>query len=206
MRHDDPRVDAATPSSIRWPGHLILEVTNACDLACRGCSFHSPEAVQLRPIQSMPESLWRPILDEAADWGTPLTVQPWGMGEPLLHPQFWEIVAAAKRHPQFKVGFYSNGMQWKADDLEQACALGVDWICISVDGLKPDVFARYRIGADLDRVLATVHGLSERRRATGSALRLQVNMVQYPELADHAEEFVAYFRDVVDEVMVSRFR
>jgi pyruvate-formate lyase-activating enzyme len=189
-----------------WPRHVILEITNACDLKCRGCHFHAEEIEKLRPVRQMPRSMWLPAIAEIAGWGTPVQIQPWGMGEPLLHPDLWEIVDTASRHPQVKVGFYSNGMQWRADDIERAVGGGLDWLCISVDGLRRDVFEHYRKGASLDRVLATLEALVERRRATASTLRLQVNMVEYPELHDHVDEFVAHFRQRVDEVMVSRYR
>ena len=193
-------------SETPWPRHLILEITNACDLRCRGCHFHAEGVQKERPVQLMPEELWRAAVAEAAGWGTPLHVQPWGMGEPLLHPQLWDVVAAAKRHAHVRVGFYSNGMQWRPQDIDSAFERDLDWVCISVDGLRRDVFEHYRVGADLDRVLATVRALSSHRRRGGGRLRLQVNMVRYPELHDHEAEFVAHFRDLVDDVIVSTFR
>ncbi|MGE3175495.1 MAG: radical SAM/SPASM domain-containing protein [Planctomycetota bacterium] len=189
-----------------WPRHLILEITNACDLRCRGCHFHSPEVTRLRPTRSMPAAVWREVVAQAAAWDSPLCLQPWGMGEPLLHDDLWDLVATAKRHPHLQVGFYSNGMQWTDADVDAAVRTGLDWVCISVDGLRREVFEHYRTGASMDRVLATVDALGAARRRPGAALTLKVNMVRYPELADHEDEFVAWFRDRVDEVLVSRYR
>jgi pyruvate-formate lyase-activating enzyme len=189
------------------PRYVMMELTNACDLKCRHCPYHGDGVVKQRPVGTMSDAVWRRALAEVISWDTPVVLQPWGMGEPLLAPQLWDVVAAAKRSPRLEVGFYSNGNQWTPADVERAIDTGLDWVTFSIDGLRPDVFAHYRVGADLDRVLGTVRALADARRRTArDRPHLRVNMVQYPELADHGDEFVAAMRGLVDTVMISRFR
>jgi MoaA/NifB/PqqE/SkfB family radical SAM enzyme len=185
----------------------MIEMTNACDLACRHCPFHGEGVEKLRPIGHMPERMWRAAVDEVAGWNSEVTLQPWGMGEPLLHPQLWDLVSEAKRHQQLRVGFYSNGNQWQEADVDAAVESRLDWICLSIDGRRRDVFEHYRVGADMDRVLGTLARLARARAAAGTERpQIRVNMVAYPELRDHGDEFVESLRELADSVMVSRFR
>ena len=38
---------------IPWPKFVMIEMTNACDLACRHCPFHGEGVEKLRPIGQM---------------------------------------------------------------------------------------------------------------------------------------------------------
>lgn len=190
-----------------FPHHLCLEVTNACDLACRLCSFHGDGVKKQRPVQLMDESVWRAAIDELGRWDRPLMFQPWGIGEPLLHPRFWDIVSHARSKPKLAIGFYTNGMQWDDEDVRLAIEHEVDWICISVDGVRKDVFEHYRVGSTLEKVIGTVRALRAERDRRGASLpSLRVSMVAYDELRDHIDEFVAYWRGVVDEVAAVAMR
>lgn len=196
-------VEARVP----WPRNVALELTNVCDLSCRHCHFHGDGVLKERPPTFMEESLWRAAIAEIQGWNTPLTIQPWGLGESLLHPHFWDIAALIKSSPHVSLGLYTNGMQWDADAVRAAVDLELDWICVSVDGMRRDVFEHYRVGADFDKVVGTAHALAEERRRRGATRpELRVNMVLYKELEDHVDEFVAYWRDVVDYVTVGTFR
>lgn len=188
------------------PRTVMFELTNGCDLKCRHCPFHGDGVQQSRPIGTMPEALWRAALDELASWGVRIVFQPWGMGEPLLAPQLWQVVAEAKRHPQLEVGFYTNGNQWQARDVEAAIRTGLDWVCFSIDGVRRDVFEHYRVGASLERVLGSLRALAAARREHGRGPRIRINMVRYPELEGHTQEFLAALRQDADSIMVSRFR
>jgi MoaA/NifB/PqqE/SkfB family radical SAM enzyme len=155
----------------------------------------------------MAEPLWRAAIEEIRGWNVPITIQPWGLGESLLHPQFFDVMAFIKSSPHVAVGLYTNGMQWDDAAVRAAVDLELDWICVSIDGMRRDVFEHYRVGASFDKVVGTAHALAaERRRRGKSKPELRVNMVAYAELADHADEFVAYWRNVVDYVTVGTFR
>lgn len=190
-----------------WPKHVLLELTNACDLACRHCHFHGDDVVKTRDVGRMSEATWRAALAEVATWSTDVTVQPWGMGEPLLHPQLWDVVAEAKDLPQVTVGFYSNGMQWGDRDHQEALEHGLDWVCFSVDGLDAEQFGHYRKGADLTRVIRSIETLVEKREARGATHpRVRVNMVAYEGTTTSTDAFVERWRGIADLVTISRFR
>lgn len=66
---------------------LWLELTGRCQLACRHCYADSSPA---GTHGSMTSTDWVRVIDEAAEWGTPV-VQFIG-GEPTLHPALPELI------------------------------------------------------------------------------------------------------------------
>lgn len=85
----------------------ILEVTDHCNLACPVCYAdsgpHRPQHRDLRTIERMLDAI-------VANEGEPDIVQLSG-GEPTTHPQFFEILDAAKRRPIRHLMLNTNGIR-----------------------------------------------------------------------------------------------
>src|SRR5215204_1517795 len=91
----------------------LIEVTDQCNLACPICySESSPQRVGThRTLEHIEFMLDRCVENE----GEPDVVQISG-GEPTIHPQFWEILDAAKRRPIKHLMVNTNGVKIAADD------------------------------------------------------------------------------------------
>ena len=85
----------------------ILEVTDHCNLACPVCYAdsgpHRPQHRDLATIERMLDAI-------VANEGEPDVVQISG-GEPTTHPQFFEILDAAKRRPIRHLMLNTNGVR-----------------------------------------------------------------------------------------------
>ena len=85
----------------------ILEVTDHCNLACPVCYAdsgpHRPDHRDLATIERMLDAI-------VANEGEPDVVQISG-GEPTIHPQFFEILDAAKRRPIRHLMLNTNGVR-----------------------------------------------------------------------------------------------
>ena len=85
----------------------IVEVTDHCNLACPVCYAASgPHRTTHRPL-SVVESMLDAVV---ANEGEPDVVQISG-GEPTTHPQFFEILDAAKRRPIRHLMLNTNGLR-----------------------------------------------------------------------------------------------
>ena len=60
--------------NVPLPRHVMLELTNVCDLACRHCSYHGENVHRNRPIGRMAEPVWRAALAEIGGWGVDVDV------------------------------------------------------------------------------------------------------------------------------------
>ena len=71
----------------RWQ-RVYLELTNACNCACEFC----PRSAMTRPIQHMNLGVVKRLLSEISALGIAPKVTLHVMGEPTLHPHFFEIL------------------------------------------------------------------------------------------------------------------
>jgi hypothetical protein len=85
----------------------IVEITDECNLACPVCYADSgPQRKTLRDLATIERMLDAIVANE----GDPDVVQISG-GEPTLHPQFFEILDAAKRRPIRHLMLNTNGIR-----------------------------------------------------------------------------------------------
>ncbi len=90
----------------------LIEITDGCNLACPICySESSPARVSShRSLEQIEFMLDRCVENE----GEPDVVQISG-GEPTIHPQFWQILDAAKRRPIKHLMLNTNGIRIASD-------------------------------------------------------------------------------------------
>ena len=147
------------PENRRWR-LLQVESAIACNLRCVMCPWREITKYS-RNRGLMSAEIWeaiRPYLPNVK------SVDFTGGGEPLLQPKLEEWMADAKR-AGCETGFLSNGLLLRKDRLSRILEVGVDWICISMDGATADMYNKIRIGSDFDRVCENVANLAALRTA-----------------------------------------
>ena len=159
--------------------YLRVSVTDRCDLRCVYCMSERMTFLPKAEVLSLEE------LDQVSTAFIEMGVKKLRLtgGEPLVRKGFLELVAGLARH--LKTGaldeltLTTNGThlaQYAAD----LAKLGVRRINVSLDTLKPDLFARLTRGGKLSQVLEGV----EAARAAG--LQVKINAVALA--ADNAGE------------------
>lgn len=146
----------------------ILEVTDACNLRCPICYAHSgPERTGFRSLAQLEGMLDALVAAE----GQPDVLQVSG-GEPTLHPQFFEILDAARARPIRHLMVNTNGIRVANDaDFTQRLAgymPGVE-LYLQFDSLESGPIKALR-GADL-------RGVHEQALARCNELGLSVTLV-----------------------------
>lgn len=149
----------------------LVEITERCNLTCPTCyAESSPSAGRHRSVAEVEAMLDAVVASE----GEPDVVQLSG-GEPTLHPDFFEIVAAAKRRPIKHLMINTNGLRIASDPgfaerlAEHAPGLEV---YLQFDSLRAEPLIRLR-GRDLREVRLRA---LERLNALGLATTLVVTL------------------------------
>ena len=128
----------------------ILEINEACNLSCPVCFADSSVKREAhRPLAEV-EAMLDVIV--AAE-GEPDLVQLSG-GEPTLHPQFWEILDAAKARPIRHLMINTNGLRIARESgfAERLAGYMPGFeVYLQFDSLRPEALMDIR-GADLSRI------------------------------------------------------
>ncbi len=188
------------PSAIPpTPSFVLMESTNACNLRCRMCFLYGEGMSPERKIGFLQKSIWQQAIDEMETWSSPVTLDLHGAGEPLLHPDLFDIVVAAKQKKNISVGFLSNATLLNEEKAHAVIKSELDWIGFSVDGAQKDIFEYYRKGAVLEEVEENIEHLLRIRK--NGKLHVMLNMVLHTE-AD-TELFINRWKGKVDLIQLS---
>jgi radical SAM protein with 4Fe4S-binding SPASM domain len=99
------------------------------------------------------------------------------------------------------VYFNTNGVLLSDPTIRALIDAGLDRISISFEGYTREVYEKYRVGAEFDRVVENIRRLREIREELGAKrplVRLQTVLV--PELRGREQDFAAFWSPRVDEV------
>lgn len=182
-----------------FPPSILLEPTNACNLRCRMCPIYGEEVKQKREIGFIKKEVWVNLIDEMGSWPSHVNLDIHGAGEPLLHPDFFDIVSHAKSKDNITVGFLCNATLLDRKNAKTVVDLGVDWVCFSVDGAQKEIFEYYRKGSSLEIVEENIRYLLSLRKNEKPCISF--NMVNHKE-AD-LNIFTDKWSGLVDSLAIS---
>ena len=168
------------------PRKVYVEPTNACNLACATCVRHAwnePEGYMAwDTLAAVVEGLAggdtgggpSPVGDGSRATGG--TVAFMGLGEPLLHPRFADMVRLVKERG-LRAEVTTNALLLDDGLAAGLLEAGLDQLVVSIDGASAEAFGRVR-GASLARVVENVRRLHDRRGASyASSVRIGIEFV-----------------------------
>ena len=168
-----------------------LELTNHCNLSCTICPVNT---TMRRTKGYMDPVLFRRVIDENQQLDFVLAFQ-WG--EPLLHPNFFELVRYAADHG-VRTMITSNGTHLSAENVRRLLDCGLDRITFSVDGDETSHFAIRNY--DLNVLRADIRRLVEERDAAESKLRVDISMVVDHATESALDDYFVEWRGIADRV------
>jgi len=165
---------------VKYPKLLKIEITRMCNARCVFCD-HDP-----RCTDTMDVGTFRRIIK---DFPEADVIQPQWYGEPMMHPDFKEIVKICKKSGK-KISFYTNGslIHRHIDALK---LLGKeDRIKISVEGDNKEAYEKIRPPLKWDRLIKNVKML----RKANPKVKVQARITICPEIEGREEENRKFWR------------
>lgn len=161
--------------SVELPRYVQVEPVGQCNLRCTMCSIQfRRDGPPHGPLAFMPLERFTQLVDEFEGLEE-LHLQ--GLGEPMMHPRFWDMVAYATRKG-IRVSTNSNMTLLNPRRAERCVTSGLDCLHVSVDGATADTYERIRVRARFDRLVRNVELLLETRRRLETGLpRLRMVVV-----------------------------
>ncbi len=198
LSSNDPRVW----SSVAFPLEIAVELAAVCNLDCVMC----PVPTTTRPKTLMKPEIYRDIIDQIAGQSG-FVLLPQGFGETMLHAKWGELVGYAVEKGVRPIVMLTNGTLLNEKNITRLLDLAIDFLVVSIDGVKPETYASVRIGGDLNKVEANVRRMIEMRGSRPSP-RLVLRIIRMKETREEIDEFYARWAPLLregDEINVNEY-
>ena len=151
---------------------VYVEPTTRCNLDCAMCIRRAWAG----SIGDMPLDRFRRIVSGLAGASSrPITVALAGYGEPLTHPDLFDMIGLS-RDAGLGVELITNGFLVDRAVARTLCEAGVAQVTVSVDGGEQDSFEAMR-GAELSGALGGLEALVEARLHTHAKMAIGIAAV-----------------------------
>jgi radical SAM protein with 4Fe4S-binding SPASM domain len=178
------------------PAHLDIETTSKCNLDCIMC----PHSRLTREKRNMDLSLFKKMVDEPGL--TPNDIWLHMFGEPLLHPEIYEMIKYAKKFG-VQVGLSTNATLLDSRNAAEIIASGLDRIIISLDGATKETYERVRGHGDYEHTLANVLSFVEAKKRIDTKPYVIIQIIRMKETEKEIVRFTEAFSHLrVNEICV----
>ncbi|UYP45940.1 GTP 3',8-cyclase [Candidatus Lokiarchaeum ossiferum] len=168
-----------------YPEILQIEISTLCNFSCAMCLRNGRE----NHSKSIDISLYRKIAKEA--FPNVKKIVLYGVGEPLMHPDFLEILKITRKHlpPTGLIDFTTNGALLTPELLTQILPYGINRIVVSLDTSNFNRLQKMREGASED-VLNNLKNLSTFRQSNKiqelaiESVVMRSNLYDLPDLIE----------------------
>ena len=189
---------------LEMPLSINIEVTNACNLACKYCIHSLKRETQismgLMPYEFMSEDIINAFIEGLRSFGKPIkSVRFAGFGEPLLHRQLSNIIKTIKRDKLAdKVVIFTNAFSLTCDKILELVESGVDSFQLDIQGLSDN---DYKINCDrnvdFNNIVNNVKFLYENKGGS----EVYIRTLRF-EVEGRREEFYNTFKNYADYIAI----
>ncbi len=150
---------------VQWgyPVSISVEPTTSCNLRCPEC----PSGLRAftRPTGMLQNNFFRNTIDQVSRDLFYLVF--YFQGEPYLNPEFLDMVryASLKR---IYTATSTNAHYLNDENSKKTVESGLDRLIISIDGTTQQVYQQYRVGGNLDKVIAGAKNIVAWKKRLGS--------------------------------------
>ena len=189
-----------------FPSQILMDITEVCNLACTHCPHPDFKRSHHYGARYLHPDLNAKMVGEVRLHGQGRTqyIRYASNGEPLVHPQAYDMIEHAVRESGVMVTLTTNGTIMNEKRTTRLLAAGVHLIDISIDAYLPSTYSKIRVNGDLDvtkgNVLRLLRWVSEAKATT----KVVVSYVEQAENAAETADFEAYWKDQGADFVVIR--
>lgn len=188
-----------TQSAQLFPRYVMYDVNNVCNARCPFCPQSAIAKSEGFDPQHIDWDIFVRTIEETARYSVDL-VRFTGDGEPLLHPRIVDMIAYARRIGIKKINLTTNGSLLRARRLEAILENPPHIIDFSLDAIRSETYAKYRVGLDFQTTMKNVHEYL-RLRDPGKT-KVIVSMIHQRGLDAEVAEFRNYWTGKADFVAI----
>lgn len=150
---------------MQLPTYLQIEPVGQCNLRCQMCAIQfRKDGPPFGPPAFMKFEVFTQIIDQ---FYTLQELHLQGLGEPMMHPQFFDMVTYAA-NKGIRVTTNSNLTLLNQKRAEQCVTSNLDRLHISIDGATPETYNKIRVGSNFEQVVKNLELVLEKRQTLAS--------------------------------------
>ena len=179
-----------------YPYWLTIDPTNICNLKCPFCP--TGQGRNSRPKAMLPLDKFKWLMEELGPYLIHIDFCNWG--EPLLNKDLFEMIKLAKRY-RINTKIDSNFTVLDEGGIDKLLESGIDNIKVSIDGISPETYAKYRVGGDYNVAITNLKLLLDKKRR----LRLTLPKIEWQFLVfRHNEHEIEIVRKMAASLGVDK--
>lgn len=177
------------PGPLMAPVHVSIEPTNACNARCPVCETGKGD--MKRKSGFLDEHLYKEFIDDVAP--TTSVLLYYFMGEPFMHRAAYDMIRYARDKGIF-VETCTNGDFVDADGVLYS---DINKISFQLGGMDQATHGRYRVRSRLDKAVAAIEALVEKRRAfPNSNVQIEVGFIVMRHNEHQVDEFLDWAKKI----------
>lgn len=154
-----------TGEAREFPRTILIDNTNACNLRCSMCDHQNMK--KYRKVQVMDVDLYKKIIDEIARENPEARIWQIFFGDPFMCRDMPWRIKYAKDKGIRDVVLNSNGVLMTPEKGRAVIEAGLDAMYVGIDAIRPETYAKIRVGGDYDKAVANVLAYRDSLRAVG---------------------------------------
>ncbi|MCM1251869.1 MAG: SPASM domain-containing protein [Clostridium sp.] len=188
------------------PYSLVLDPSNVCNFKCKFCAVQSRNEASYFQRQFMQLNIFYKIIDDLSCFPEKLKVlRISGHGEPLLAPNYVEMVQYAKKNniAEF-IETITNGSKLEPDLNQKIIDSGLDRIRISVEAIDSEGYYNMAgVKIDFDKFVDNIKDLYIRSR--DKRFEIYIKTVDAAvDTKEKLDKFFNIFGDICDTIFVDK--
>lgn len=172
-----------------YPYSISVEATAFCNLKCIMCS----NAYMKRKKGYMSLDLFKKIATDAAEFFPESHFWMNGYGEPLLNPNFINMVEFASSLG-LETYVNTNGMLLTNEMVEKLFNAGLGHIVCSIDGFSPKTYESIRKGGDRNIVYQNIINALRKKEEKSYSTDIEVQIIIMPETESEVDEWESFWK------------
>jgi radical SAM protein with 4Fe4S-binding SPASM domain len=147
-----------------YPYWLTIDPTNFCTLKCPFCPTGQARNSRAKAMLSFDN--FKKIIDELGPYLIHVDFCNWG--EPLLNKNIYRMLKYARQY-NVDTKIDSNLNHFSEKDAEKMILSGLDKLIVSIDGITPETYSKYRIGGDFKKAMENLEILLKKKKELKSS-------------------------------------
>lgn len=146
------------------PSIIAFEPISACPLDCAFCMLRELKTYKFRKKVRMDLDEFKKIIDDIAHFATEIHFSG---GEPLLHPDIFEMIRYARQHNIYTHLSSNAQLLDRNNNIERIIQDPPDEMLLAYEALDKETYESIRRRGDFDKLERNIHGMIRAKKESG---------------------------------------